>query len=151
MFSTPIVSSSSSLLANAVFMSFHRIAWSLALSYIIFACENLQSGSIVRWLLSHPYWKPIGTMGLSLYITHVIYMMIMMMNQRESMLVSIWSMVNSLNFALKRFSFLILLQLHLFSGDLFPCIAIATFFYLAFECPLMLVEDFVYKKFTKTE
>lgn len=94
-FATPYVSYTSTLVANAIFMSTHRIAWSLALAYIIFACENLKSGSIVRWFLSHSYWKPIGTMGLSLYITHVIYMMLTMMNQRQSFIFSAWPMVRN--------------------------------------------------------
>jgi hypothetical protein len=93
-FQTPVVSFTSSLLSNALYMAFHRIAWALALAYIIFACENLKSGSIVKWFLSHPYWKPIGTMGLSLYVTHVIYMIYDMLNMRQSYYFGVWPMVS---------------------------------------------------------
>ncbi|XP_070502744.1 nose resistant to fluoxetine protein 6-like [Chironomus tepperi] len=132
-FSTPYISSSSTILSNAIYMSLHRIGWALALAYIIFSCENQRRGSIIRWFLSHPYWKPIGTMGLSLYITHLIYMMFTMMNTKQVPFFSFWT------------------TLHTFSGDLFPCILIATFFYLAFETPYLLIENYFYKKFNKTE
>jgi hypothetical protein len=45
----------------------------------------------------------------------------------------------------------VLFQLHTFSGDLLPSIAIATFFYLAFETPYLLVENYFYQKFKKSE
>lgn len=96
-FATPYISRESSLLTNAIFMSVHRVAWSLAISYIIFACEYFKSGSIVREILSHPSWKPIGTKGLSLYITHFVYMMFMMMNQRQPFDFTIWKMVILIN------------------------------------------------------
>lgn len=97
-FATPYISRESSLLSNAIFMSIHRVAWSVAISYIIFASEFLKSGSIVRKILSHSSWKPIGTKGLSLYITHLVYMMFMMMNQRQPFDFTIWKMVIKLNF-----------------------------------------------------
>lgn len=93
-FSTPYISSSSTLLSNAIYMSLHRIGWALALAYIIFTCENQRRGSIIRWFLSHPYWKPIGTMGLSLYITHLIYMMFTMMNTKQVPFFSFWTVVS---------------------------------------------------------
>ncbi|KAG5670254.1 hypothetical protein PVAND_000531 [Polypedilum vanderplanki] len=132
-FQTPIVSYSTSLLSNAIFMAIHRIFWSLAVAYIIFACENLKTGSIVRWFLSHSYWKPIGTMGLSLYVTHILYMIPNMLNMRQSYYFGIWPM------------------LHTFSGDLFPSVAIAAFFYLAFETPYLIIENYFYQKFKKSE
>ncbi len=82
-FSNPVNSDETLLISNALFMSLHRIVWSLALSYIIFACEHLKSGSVVRFILSHPSWKPIGTMGLSVYITHVIFILFMIYNQKQ--------------------------------------------------------------------
>lgn len=94
MFSTPYVSMDSSILSNAVYMALHRIAWAIALAYVIFTCENQRRGSIIRWFLSHPYWKPIGTMGLSLYVTHVIYMMLTLMDQKQVYYFSFWSMVS---------------------------------------------------------
>lgn len=93
-FSTPYISGSSSLMSNAIYMSLHRIGWALALAYVIFTCENQRRGSIIRWFLSHPYWKPIGTMGLSLYITHLIYMMFTMMNTKQVPFFSFWTIVS---------------------------------------------------------
>lgn len=94
-YANPIVSFKTSLLSNALFMSLHRIAWSVALSYMIFACEHLKSGSIIREILSHPSWKPIGTKGLSLYITHLIFMLFMIMNQHQAFDFTLWRMVNN--------------------------------------------------------
>lgn len=95
-FANPTVSYKTSLFSNALFMSLHRIAWSVALSYIIFACEHLKSGSLIREILSHPSWKPIGTKGLSLYITHLIFMLFVIMNQHQPFDFTFWGMVRNI-------------------------------------------------------
>jgi hypothetical protein len=149
LFANPTVSYKTSLLSNALFMSLHRLAWSVALSYMIFACEHLKSGSIIREILSSSTWKPIGTKGLSLYITHLIFMLFMIINQHQQYDFTIWRMVRiNLNFISSTFLIMIFLQLHTYSGDLLPCFIIAIVFYLAFEAPIMIIENYLFKKIT---
>lgn len=49
-----------SLLANAFFMGFNRLAWSIGISWVILACHNLRTGGIIKWFLELPQWQPIG-------------------------------------------------------------------------------------------
>lgn len=88
---------STTLIANAFYMAFHRLAWAIALSWIIFACQKLKTGGIIRWFLSHPYWQPIGRMSLSMYLVHVIYQLTMMLNQATATNYEIWPTVRNLS------------------------------------------------------
>lgn len=83
-----------SLLANAFYISFHRLAWAVALSWIIFACQALKTGGIVRWFLSLPEWQPIGRMSLSMYLVHVVYQLAMLTSQKNPITFEIWPVVS---------------------------------------------------------
>lgn len=84
------------LTANAFFIAFHRLAWAIAFSWIIFACQKLKTGEIIRWFLSLPQWQPIGRMSLSMYLVHVFYQLTAMQNQKDAMTFEIWPMVSEL-------------------------------------------------------
>lgn len=84
----------SPLIGNAIFLAFHRLGWAIGVSWIIFACQNLKSGGIVRWFLSLSYFQPIGKMGLSMWLIHYMYQQIMIMNQRQPLFFEIWPMVS---------------------------------------------------------
>lgn len=47
-----------------------RVGWSIALSYIIFACAHNAGGS-VNWFLSHPLWQPLSRLCYAIYLMHV--------------------------------------------------------------------------------
>ncbi|XP_031616894.1 nose resistant to fluoxetine protein 6-like [Contarinia nasturtii] len=46
-----------------------RIAWSITLCYIIFACDNGYGGVINRFL-SHPFWLPLSRISYAIYMLH---------------------------------------------------------------------------------
>ena len=52
-----------------LFESLSHIAWSISLSYIIFACVH-DSGGPVNWLLSLPMWQPISKLSYAIYLIH---------------------------------------------------------------------------------
>lgn len=71
------------LLANAFFLAFHRIAWSIAVAWIVFACHHLKTGGFVKWFLELRQFQPLCRLGLSMYLVHILYQLTMMMNQKQ--------------------------------------------------------------------
>lgn len=59
----------STALAHALYTSLSRVAWSLAICYIIYACEHGYGGP-VDLLLSITYWHPISRLNYSIYLLH---------------------------------------------------------------------------------
>lgn len=47
-----------------------RVAWSIALCYIIFACEH-SAGGLVNRFLSHQLWQPFSRLSYSIYLVHI--------------------------------------------------------------------------------
>lgn len=78
---------------NAAYIAFHRLAWAVAICWIIFACHKLKTGGVIRWFLSLPQWQPIATMSLSIYLVHPMYQTLTMYNQKVPMTYEIWPMV----------------------------------------------------------
>ncbi|CRK93494.1 CLUMA_CG007030, isoform A [Clunio marinus] len=93
--------------------------------------DNNGSGGIIRWFLSLKQWKPIGRMGLSIYLTHRIYEMISILPQKQTL----------------HFDFITVM--HMFWGEVLITLAIASFLYLTFEAPFLLVESYIYERFFK--
>lgn len=56
-------------LDSAFYESFNRVAWVIALSWLIFACVNGYGGPIA-WFLSFPQWQPLARMSYSIYLVH---------------------------------------------------------------------------------
>lgn len=54
----------------ALYESLSRVAWSIALCYIIFACINNYGGP-VNWFLGHPVWQPLSRLSYAIYIVHI--------------------------------------------------------------------------------
>lgn len=78
---------------HTFFIAIHRNLWGLCICWIIFACQHLKTGGIVRWFLSLPHWQPIGRMGLSMYLIHPVYQILSMMNQRVPLFMNFWQFV----------------------------------------------------------
>lgn len=76
------------------FLALHRNLWSVALCWIIFACQNLKTGGIIRWFLSLPQWQPISRMGLSMYLVGAVYQVTMILNQRVPLYMNFWQFVS---------------------------------------------------------
>lgn len=56
-------------LDHALYESLSRVAWSIALCYIIFACVHNYGGP-VNWFLSHPLWQPLSRLCYAIYLIH---------------------------------------------------------------------------------
>ncbi|CRK88313.1 CLUMA_CG002092, isoform A, partial [Clunio marinus] len=122
------INNQSSLTFNAIYIAFSRLLWSIAISWIIFACYKLKTGGIVRWFLSLPYWQPLARMSLSMYLVHPIYQMTAMINHKDVITYEIWPM------------------LHVYWGDVFATIFLGAFLYLTFEAPFLLIENYIYNR-----
>ncbi|KAG5670208.1 hypothetical protein PVAND_000486 [Polypedilum vanderplanki] len=117
--------------AHAFFIAFEKNIWALAICWIIFACEVLKTGSIVRWLLSLPQWQPISRMSLSMYIIGLVYQIFVYSNQLVPMVISFWNVLPA------------------YWSDIFGITFFSAIFYLAFEAPPILIEEYFHKKSKK--
>ncbi|XP_059481821.1 nose resistant to fluoxetine protein 6-like [Neocloeon triangulifer] len=118
-------------LAAAFFGSFHRLAWSLGLSWIIWACVN-GLGGIINSILSWQYFLPLSKLTFSAYLTHLAVMGVQMGLRRVPSYVSHFE-----NF-------------YLFSGFLLLIMPYTLFIYLAVEAPLMSLMRLAFKKKTES-
>ncbi|XP_055308474.1 nose resistant to fluoxetine protein 6-like [Sitodiplosis mosellana] len=66
---------------NVDFLWETRAWWSLSLCYIIFSCVTGQGG-VINWFLSHPRWQPISRLSFSIYLIHVLVIIIIYANQK---------------------------------------------------------------------
>lgn len=69
------LNSTENLITSALYDSCSRVAWSLGLSWIIFACTK-GYGGIINWFLSLAFWQPFARLSYSLYLTHFLIQMI---------------------------------------------------------------------------
>ena len=64
-----------SLAERAIYVGFHRLAWALALSWVILACIK-GAGGPVNSILSWPAWAPLARMSFAIYLVHMTVMSI---------------------------------------------------------------------------
>lgn len=107
--------------SNALYLATFRTAFATGVAIMIFLCYY-KSGSIIRWLLSLPQWQPIGRMGLSIYLVHIIFQTTIQQNQRQAMYFSELSMV------------------HAYMGDIIAVLIIGAILFLAIENPIIKIE-----------
>ena len=55
--------------SQVLYITFSKILWSLALSYIIFACVTL-NGGVVNEFLSWSFWVPLSKLSFCAYLVH---------------------------------------------------------------------------------
>lgn len=118
--------------SNSFYNAFARIGWSFAVSWVIFACQN-GSGGIIKWFLTLKEWQPLGKMGLSIYLVHRMYQIVTTYNQKQSIY---WDFFT---------------QTQKFFGDVFVSVWLGAALYLAVENPVMLIENYLYKKINKVD
>jgi len=82
-----------SLLLNALHIAFHRLLWSFAIFWIIFACQKLKTGGFVRWFLCLPEWQPMARLSLSMYLIHIVYQLSIMSTAKEATSYEVWPLV----------------------------------------------------------
>lgn len=124
-------SNTTSLLANSSFIALHRIFWTIALSWIVFACQS-GSGGVVRTFLSLPHLQPVSKLGLSMYLVHLIYQHLLIMNVQQPIYFDEWQWTHS------------------FFGDLFATSFLAVCLHLVVEQPFCLLEGEL-SKFIKSK
>lgn len=59
----------------AFYDAYSRVFWSIALCYIIFTCVH-GHGGLINKFLSHPLWQPLSRLSYSIYLLHLVVMMI---------------------------------------------------------------------------
>ena len=59
------------LAARAFYNGFHRLAWALVLSWVIFACTKGLGGPI-NTFLSWRAWAPLARMSYCMYLVHMV-------------------------------------------------------------------------------
>ena len=62
-----------SLAERAIYGGFHRLAWALALSWVILACIK-GAGGPVNTILSWSAWVPLARMSFAIYLVHMTVM-----------------------------------------------------------------------------
>lgn len=62
---------------HGLYDALSRVIWSIALSYIIFAC-NYDYGGFIDSFLSHRYWKPLARLSYAIFYMHYIVIFITM-------------------------------------------------------------------------
>ncbi|XP_054728349.1 nose resistant to fluoxetine protein 6-like [Anastrepha obliqua] len=59
------------VLESAFYLAFGRMAWPLAICWVVYACVN-GYGGIINSFLSWTFWQPISKLSYSMYIWHLI-------------------------------------------------------------------------------
>lgn len=59
-----------------------RVIWSIAISYIIFACTHNVGGPI-NWLLSHPCWELVAKLSYAIYLVHMAVLAMIMSTMKS--------------------------------------------------------------------
>lgn len=80
------------VLKNAFYLALHRAAWSVGLCWIIFACLK-DYGGIINWFLSLPLFQVLARLTYSMYLVHVVLIMIQIGRQRTPVYISDYDMV----------------------------------------------------------
>lgn len=74
-----------------------RVAWSMGLCYIIFACAHGYGGP-VNWFLSLPLWQPLSRLSYAIYLLHFIVIMVQVASIKQVQYFSEMIAVSELSF-----------------------------------------------------
>jgi len=114
-----------SLPERAIYGGFHRLAWALALSWVILACIK-GAGGPVNTILSWPAWVPLARMSFAIYLVHM----------------TVMSIVNS--YASYRVNASQVLIIYYLIFVMAICIAISYALIVLFEAPLVHLEKLLF-------
>ncbi|CRK88311.1 CLUMA_CG002090, isoform A, partial [Clunio marinus] len=115
-----------SKVVDASLLAFRRLAWAIALAWIIFACQILKTGGIIRWLLSLRQWQPIARMSLSIFLYHTLYQATLLFNSKDVVTLEEPFIRQNVN------------------GDILGSFMGGVVLYLSFERPFQLIEKYFY-------
>lgn len=115
------------LISDALYDSCARVAWAIALAWIIVACLNDYGGIATRFL-NLSFWRPISRLSYCIYLLHVPIQNIYLSSVRAPLFFSEFG------------------ALQKFCGDILMTILAAIVWSLAFEYPVMnLLKVFIKK------
>ncbi|GMR46717.1 hypothetical protein PMAYCL1PPCAC_16912, partial [Pristionchus mayeri] len=78
-----------SITERALYGSFARIGWSMAVAWVVFACTFDWAGP-VKYLLEHPLWYPLGRLSYCAFLAHLFVLhYILNLGDRPAHLVSL--------------------------------------------------------------
>ena len=80
-------------LNQSIYAGYHRLLWSAAVSYLIFACENKQGG-VIADILGHPMFVPLGKLSYLVYLIHFIVTWARTGYQRTATVYSNYTLLN---------------------------------------------------------
>lgn len=102
-----------------------RVAWAVALCYIIFACSHGYGGPI-NYFLSHPLWQPLSRLSYSIYIVHFLVIIVTMATIKTSPYFSELGAWNA------------------YLGNYVIIVGVAMIATLAFESPIIVLEKLIF-------
>jgi peptidoglycan/LPS O-acetylase OafA/YrhL len=111
------------VLQAALYRALSRVAWSIAIAWLIFACTHGYGGAI-HWLLAHPMWQPLAKLSFCIYVLHLPIQIVLSASEKQSIYLS------DIRIA------------HKFWGDFGFALLLATVWSLAFEMPVPLLENY---------
>lgn len=80
------------LIPIAIFDSFSRLLWSVAIAFIIYICITNNGGSVNKFL-SSPIWKPLSKLSFCIYVLHYVIQLLKMGQNRTTTYVDNFSLV----------------------------------------------------------
>ena len=110
---------------NSFYLAIGHLGWSMALSWIIFACHH-GYGGFINHFLSLSVWKIISRFGLSIYLTHILAQLAIFGSQKQP------AYFNEF------------LKTHSFFGDFVLSVGVALLAYLTFEAPVLNIEKYLF-------
>lgn len=121
-----------SVFIDAIYESMIRVLWSLSLSWIIFACVQ-GYGGFINHFLSLSFWQPLGKLSYAIYLIHYPLQIYFMSIQREA---EYFSNTRAI---------------HKFWGDFMMSACLALVWVLAFEMPILGLQEIMFKRRTQSQ
>ncbi|EEC00714.1 hypothetical protein IscW_ISCW001445 [Ixodes scapularis] len=113
-----------SLAWTSVYAATHRLAWALALAWVIFVCSTGQAAWVNR-LLSLDVFVPLSRLTYSSYLVQLLVMVAKLTAARQSFLIAHWDMVRD------------------YCGHTVLIYIFAYLFYLFCECPVVNLDKLI--------
>lgn len=138
---------------SGIYTSISRVAWSMFLCLVIYACVKGYGGP-VNWFLSLSVWQPFARLTYAIYLVHMPIMVILSASVRRPLYFSGRNVVSSkhkiYNGLLNTFFlsvywfFFDLFQLFKFLGDFAAASILSVLASLALESPIVVLERIVF-------
>jgi peptidoglycan/LPS O-acetylase OafA/YrhL len=109
---------------SALYQSISRVAWSIAIAWMIFACQH-NYGGLVNWLLSLSLWQPLTKLSYCVFVLHLPIQIMLSASEKQAIYLSDTRMA------------------HKFWGDFGFALMLSLLWTLAFEMPIPILENYL--------